>query len=221
MTTRKYRQQLEALFRQQADPELAGPMAAYLRGQFPFLGIRTPERRALLAEFVADNGLPSEDQLAPLVRELWEIGEREFCYAAFDLMKRARKLWAESLGETLEWCVVNRSWWDTVDALPVGDFFQRFPNEKRKRLPRWRKAGNIWLRRSAILFQLTYKEKTDFSLLGEIISENIGSGEFFIDKAIGWALRQHARTDPDAVRSFVARTQLSPLSRREALKHLS
>jgi 3-methyladenine DNA glycosylase AlkD len=126
--------------------------------------------------------------------------------------------------ETIEYLITTKSWWDTVDSFAggtVGVHFKRYPAVKKKRLPRWRKSKDIWLRRTAILFQLNYREETDFDLLCEIINENLGSKEFFINKAIGWALRQYARTNPKAVRKFVKETkELSPLSRSEAMKHL-
>jgi 3-methyladenine DNA glycosylase AlkD len=102
----------------------------------------------------------------------------------------------------------------------VGVHFQRFPDVREKYLAKWRKSEDFWLRRTCILFQLNYKEETDFDLLCEIIRENLGSKEFFINKAIGWSLRQYARTDPLAVKKFVKAAPLQPLSRREAMKHL-
>ena len=102
----------------------------------------------------------------------------------------------------------------------VGTHFKRFPAVKKKYLGRWRTSENFWLRRTTILFQLNYKKETDFDLLCEIICENLGSKEFFINKAIGWSLRQYARIDPKAVKKFVNSTTLHPLSSREALKHL-
>jgi 3-methyladenine DNA glycosylase AlkD len=109
-----------------------------------------------------------------------------------------------------------------VDSISgsVGVHFQRFPQVRKKYLSKWRTSDNFWLRRSCILFQLDYRTETDFDLLSGIIRENLGSKEFFINKAIGWALRQYARVDPQAVRKFVKSTPLHPLSRREALKHL-
>ncbi len=125
--------------------------------------------------------------------------------------------------ETLEYLLVIKSWWDTVDTIATGTLgvhFQRYPVVRRKYLARWRKSDNFWLRRASLLFQLGYKKDTDFALLCDIICENLGSQEFFINKAIGWALRQYTRTDPEAVRRFVAETPLHPLSAREALKWL-
>jgi 3-methyladenine DNA glycosylase AlkD len=125
---------------------------------------------------------------------------------------------------TIEYLLVTKSWWDTVDTLAghaVGTQFKRFPDVREKYLKKWRKSDNFWLRRTTLLFQLGYKEETDFELLCELIHENLGSDEFFINKAIGWALRQYAHTDPASVKKFVKATkELHPLSRREALKNI-
>jgi 3-methyladenine DNA glycosylase AlkD len=118
---------------------------------------------------------------------------------------------------------VTKSWWDTVDTISahaVGAHFKRYPAVRTRTLSRWRKSKNFWLRRAAILFQLNYKGETDFGLMCDIIRENLGSNEFFINKAIGWALRQYTRVDPQGVMQFVAATPLNPLSAREALKWL-
>jgi len=125
--------------------------------------------------------------------------------------------------KTIEYTITQKSWWDTVDSIAggtVGIHFRRFPEVREKYLAKWRASDNFWLRRTTILFQLNYKKETDFELLCDIIRENLGSKEFFINKAIGWALRQYARSDPKAVKKFVKATPLHPLSRREAMKHI-
>jgi 3-methyladenine DNA glycosylase AlkD len=109
---------------------------------------------------------------------------------------------------------------DAIAGHSVGTHFLQYPTIRKKYLARWRKSDNFWLRRTTILFQLSYKKGTDFDLLCDIIRENLDSKEFFINKAIGWSLRQYARTDPKAVKKFVNSTKLHPLSRREAMKHL-
>jgi len=123
----------------------------------------------------------------------------------------------------VEYLIVTKSWWDTVDTIAshtVGTHFKRFPKIRERYLKKWRESKNLWLRRTAILFQLGYKKETDFELLLEIITENLGSDEFFINKAIGWSLRQYARIDPKAGTKFVKTTPLHPMSRREAMKHI-
>jgi 3-methyladenine DNA glycosylase AlkD len=125
--------------------------------------------------------------------------------------------------DTIETLLTTNSWWDTVDTLAghaVGTHFRRFPEIKELTLSKWRSSENIWLRRTCLLFQLNYKEETDFDLLGGIILEHLGQKDFFINTAIGWALRTYSRVEADRVRAFVIATPLHPLSAREALKWL-
>jgi len=215
---------LKTLFEQNADPVKAAPMKKYMRDQFEYLGIKTPQSKALMKEFVSEYGLPSMDHLDVILRGLWSLPQREFQYLTMSLLSKFEKKLEPNFVTTLEYLIVTKSWWDTVDALashPIGTHFKRYPGIKKKYLNKWRKSDNIWLRRTTLLFQLGYKKETDFDLLCEIISENLGSEEFFINKAIGWALRQYAYTDPKAVKKFVKATrELHPLSQREALKHL-
>lgn len=212
---------LQRLLRSHADPKLAAPMARYMRNQFPYLGLKTPERRALFRQFAASE-LPSVPDTDRVVRELWELPEREFQYVAIDLIEKQVSKLPEDFVSTLQYLITSKSWWDTVDSLSksVGIHFKRYPETKEDWLPRWRQSDNLWLRRIALLFQLHYKNQTDFPLLCEIIRENLGSKEFFINKAIGWALRQYARQDSAAVKRFADSQKLEPLSRKEALKHI-
>ena len=214
---------LQSLLEENADPQKAGPMSAYMREQFAYLGIKSPEMASLQKGFYAQHGQPAIAELEPILRDLWALPEREFQYAGLTLLDRFEKKLPEEFIETLEFLLVTKSWWDTVDLIAahtVGMHFRRFPGVKDERLPRWRVSDNFWLRRTAILFQLHYKKDTNFPLLCEIIRENLGSTEFFINKAIGWALREYSKVDEQAVRGFVTRTPLSPLSVREALKWL-
>ena len=214
---------IKTLFEQNANPAQAGPMKKYMRDQFEYLGIKTPQNAALQKEFFKEHGFPELSELETVLRELWSLPQREFQYVAVGLLSRFAKKISAHFIKTIEYMLVTKSWWDTVDSVAggiVGVHFQRFPEVREKYLAKWRASENFWLRRSAILFQLNYKKETDFELLKEIIQENLGSNEFFINKAIGWSLRQYARIDPKAVRGFVKSTPLHPLSRREAMKHL-
>lgn len=126
--------------------------------------------------------------------------------------------------ETLEYMIINRSWWDTVDFIAThlaSRYFMHFQVEIRPRTRVWMDSGNIWLQRSALLFQLSWKERTDVDLLFHYMEELSQEKEFFIEKAIGWALRQLSRTYPEQVRQFVESHALRPLSRREALRLLT
>jgi len=214
---------LIGLYHAHANPANAAPMKAYMRDQFEYLGIKTPERRTLFKEFLNTHGLPEGNELEEVLLALWALPEREFQYTAIGLLGKFEKQLPPVFIDTLETLLVTKSWWDTVDSLAagaVGSHFLRSPEIKEKALTKWLHSDNFWLRRTCILHQLNYKEKTDFTLMKEIITENLGSKEFFINKAIGWALRQYSRVDAEGVRQFVAVTPLAPLSAREALKWL-
>ena len=215
---------LKDLFEQNANPSAAGPMAAYLRNQFASLGIKTPQNVVLQNKFYSEHALPELPELDPILRELWSLPEREFQYVGLGLLGKFQDRLPPEFIETLEYLLVTKSWWDTIDSISggvLGIHFRRYPEVRAKTLARWRKSENFWLRRATILFQLGYKKDTDFPLLCDIIRDNLGSKEFFINKAIGWALRQYSRVDAQAVRAFVAQTDLQPLSAREALKWLN
>ncbi|HKY55625.1 MAG TPA: DNA alkylation repair protein, partial [Anaerolineales bacterium] len=181
------------------------------------------QNAALQKEFYAQHGLPDLSELDLILRELWSLPQREFQYVGLSLLDKLEKKLPAKFIKTIEYLIVSKPWWDTVDAIAshtIGTHFRRFPDVREKYLPKWRTSKNIWLRRTAILFQLNYKKETDFELLCDIIRENLDSKEFFINKAIGWALRQYARVNPKAVKKFVNSTPLHPLSRREAMKHI-
>ena len=217
-----YAAKLKFLFEKNANPSQAAPMKKYMRDQFEYLGIKSPQVKELLREHVKLHGMPTLEEMDEIALDLWSLPQREFQYVAMSLMERLEKKLPESSIKTLEYMITHKSWWDTVDNIAhiVGAHFRRFPDVKEKYLAKWRKSKNIWLRRTAILFQLDYKKETDFDLLRKIIRENLGSDEFFINKAIGWSLRQYAREDTKAVKRFVKETDLHPISRREAMKHL-
>jgi 3-methyladenine DNA glycosylase AlkD len=218
-----YAKSLQKHYLDNADPVKATPMKAYMRNQFEYLGIQSPMSAELNKLFIAENGLPELADLEEILRDLWALPEREYQYVAGGLLGRMDKELPSDFIEVIEYLLVTKSWWDTVDSLAggaVGAHFKRYPQVRKKYLTRWRKSENIWLRRTTLLFQLGYKKETDFLLLCDLIRDNLGSNEFFINKAIGWALRQYSRVDPQGVRTFVGQTPLHPLSKREALKWL-
>ena len=219
-----YLSPLVVLFARNADPSQAAPMKKYMRDQFDYLGIKSPQFKLLMKQHLDAHGLPPVSELDSIVRDLWSLPQREYQYAATSLVGRLDKQLPSGFIRTFEYLITHKSWWDTVDTLaggPLGVHFKRFPAAQEKYLAKWRKSEDFWLRRTCLLFQLGYKEDTDFNLLSDLIRENLDSKEFFINKAIGWALRQYAWTDPQAVKKFVKVTPLHPLSRREAMKHLN
>jgi 3-methyladenine DNA glycosylase AlkD len=218
-----YAKSLQRLYKKHADPKKAAPMKAYMRNQFEYLGIKSPELAEINKTFINNHGLPELADLEQILRDLWAMPEREFQYLAVGLLIRMEKELPAEFIHTIEYLIITKSWWDTVDSIAgnsVGAHFKSFPRVREKYLTRWRKSENFWLRRTTLLFQLNYKKDTDFPLLCNLIRENLGSKEFFINKAIGWSLRQYSRVDPQGVRDFVAQTPLHPLSKREALKWL-
>jgi 3-methyladenine DNA glycosylase AlkD len=218
-----YAKSIRVLFNGHADPQKAAPMKRYMRDQFDYVGLKGPLMGDLLRQHILTHGLPPLADLDPILRELWALPQREFQYAGASLLARLENRLPASFIRTLEHLLVTKSWWDTVDTISTGTLglhFKRYPAVKSRYLAKWRRSKNFWLRRATLLFQLNYKHDTDFDLLRDLIRENLGSREFFINKAIGWALRQYTRIDPQAVRQFVAETPLEPLSAREALKWL-
>lgn len=216
-----YLQPLVALFEQNANAATAVPMTQYMRNQFPFLGLKSPERKALFKQFMAQSGLPQPPDLETIVWDLWQLPQREYQYCAQDLLQRMRKHITPDFVPLLQRLITTKSWWDTMDGLAnhaVGDLFMRYPETCSATVAQWRRSPDFWLRRTTLLFQLGYKAKTDEALLFSLIEENLDSDEFFIQKAIGWILREYSKTAPDVVQHYVAETNLAPLSQREALK---
>ncbi len=205
-----------------ADPEKARQMAAYMKNRYPFLGVASPPRHTLVRAVVQRAGRPTERELTTALHALWALDEREYQYVACDLLARHQRVCEAAflVGEA-EPLIQTKSWWDTVDALRsavVGPLVGRH-DELVAVLWRWIDSDDIWLVRSAIIHQLGYGDRTDETRLFAMCARRADHPDFFVRKAIGWALREHARRAPDAVRAFVAqhRDRLSPLSVREAL----
>ena len=199
------------------------PMRAYMRDQFPFLGIASPMRKNLVKTALLETQELKKPIDENLILELWHLPEREYQYAACDYLAWQRKKLELKHLALLEKLIFKKSWWDSVDGLVhnVGAISFKFP-EAIPTLERWSKSENFWLRRAAILHQLGLKSKTDETRLFKFILENASETEFFIRKAIGWALREHSYINPEAVKNFVLdhQQELSSLSKREALKGL-
>ncbi|UJF32737.1 DNA alkylation repair protein [Paenibacillus hexagrammi] len=216
-----YADKLEEIFRLHANIDNVQPMEAYMRNQFPFLGIRNPERVALMKRFYKDNGIPAGQEAVETAKAWWRLPEREFHYAAMDMLLKSRKDMPPKHVELLEEWVLTHPWWDTVDFIApnlIGFHLQQYPKLTTNYVDKWLSSEQMWLQRTAILFQLKYKQNTDTELLFAVVRRMSGSREFFIRKAIGWALREYSKTDAAAVQAFVKSTELSPLSQKEALK---
>jgi 3-methyladenine DNA glycosylase AlkD len=220
MTPAAYAKTLHRFFEAQGNPTEAAAMAAYMKNNFVFFGIKATPRRALGNAFLKQYGQPGQPE--DTVRAIWQMPERELHYFAMELCgKLAKKAPPERLA-LYEELILSNSWWDSVDYISphlCGTHFLLYPTLRNDTIKKWRSSKNMWLMRSALLFQMTYKQQTDEELLFSLCREMAGSDEFFIKKAIGWSLRQYARTAPKKVLRFVKSTPLSALSEREALKH--
>jgi 3-methyladenine DNA glycosylase AlkD len=198
--------------------------AAYMRDQFPFLGIAMPAARKLTRTVVAGLPAPTEAELGAIAAACWELPEREYQYFACDYLRAHVAVPGPDFIGVVRTLIVTKSWWDTVDPLATrvtGDLVHRHPSLVAT-MDAWSADENMWLVRTAILHQLHYGPETDTERLFGYCTRQGGHPDFFVRKAIGWALRHYARTDPDAVRSYLAgnNSKLSRLSVREASKHL-
>ncbi|MGH3662755.1 MAG: DNA alkylation repair protein [Micromonosporaceae bacterium] len=216
---------LQDVYRAAADADRAPAMQAYMRNQFPFLGIPSPTQRTLARQVVEGLPAPSEAALKGVAYGCWELPEREYQYFASHYLRRHSRRCGKDFIAVAAHLITKKSWWDTVDALAahlVGPLVQRYLALKPE-MDRWAHSDNIWLIRSALLHQLRAQELTDSDRLFEYCRLQAGNRDFFVRNAIGWALRDYARTDPTSVRRFVAanRTRLSPLSAREALRNIN
>lgn len=214
-------QQLEIEFKRNANAAIAAGQKAYMKDQFEFYGIKTPLRRKIQQPFLDKRYLPSKTNLENTVKSLWLKPEREYQLFAQELTEKYVKKFEENDIALLEWMVVHKSWWDTVDFIAthlMGAYFKLYPSQIKKYVNKWLASKNIWLQRSAILFQLKYKNKIDTVLLASVINSLLGSKEFFINKAIGWILREYSRINPKWVIDFTNKAALHNLSRREALR---
>ena len=204
-----------------ADPARRAPMAAYMRDQFEFLGIGTPARRAATKQIYKGMKSHSADEFITMARALWDYPEREYQYAALDLLAmHADKLDVGHL-PSLMGLAQSKSWWDTVDAIAsvVGKVLRPRHDGMDQAIAR----ENMWVRRIALLHQLGWGDQTDRDRLFSYALMRAHEKEFFIQKAIGWALRDYARHAPQALRKFISaeKGRLSPLSYREANRHLA
>ncbi|GAM64122.1 DNA alkylation repair enzyme [Vibrio ishigakensis] len=194
-----------------------------MRDKFEFLGIQSTPRREALKPLFTGKELPQSSAIATIVDELWSLPEREYQLVAIDLLiKRKKHLSADILPKLEEW-ITTKSWWDTVDMLAtnvVATVYLNHPQQTSTYIQKWRNSEDIWLRRTAILYQLKFKQETDVEHLFELIKENQADNEFFIQKAIGWALREYSKTDADCVIGFIESQQIEGLAKREGLKWL-
>jgi len=217
-----FTEDLEKILRHKSNRELAIPMENYMKNNFPFLGIKNQSRKAILKPLCSKYKEEIKSNFRNITLALFDKKEREFHYCAMEIIfKEINKKFIREDIQLIEKLITKNSWWDSVDFLAkylLGNYLLQFPDETYPVIERFSGSENMWLNRSAIIFQLSYKEKTDFNLLKSECEKHKTSKEFFIQKAIGWALRDYSRFNPNGVHNYVNSTNLKPLSQREALR---
>ncbi|MCD7122041.1 DNA alkylation repair protein [Limosilactobacillus albertensis] len=214
--------QLKERFARNTNPERARQMKKYLRNRFEFYGYQTKERKAIYHQSLLAE--KKQDQIDwELLDRCWRDPYREMQYFVCDyLIAMKKKLHFEDINKIENYARHNQ-WWDTIDTLikPLSYLTWDDPRGNELMLE-WSQDSDFWIRRIAIEYQLLRKQATDTQVLSEIIRNNLGSDEFFINKAIGWALRDYSKTNPTWVRDFIEQNQqeLAPLSIREGSKYI-
>lgn len=216
---------LEELFEPFRNPKRAQTAGAYMKNHFSFIGMRTDIRRTAQKGWV-DSLKSIEDRTIrwSIIRALWEKEERDYHYVAIDYLNSwPKKYYSEEDAVELEWLLGQKSWWDSVDAIAsnyLGKWALLFPEKARETFEKWRHNESFWLQRSCLIYQLKYKNEVDVAYLEDLIRQFNGNKEFFIQKAIGWSLRQLSKYKPDEVVQILSNNPIKGLALREAGKYL-
>lgn len=215
---------IENILKNKSNKERALKQKAYLRNQFEFIGLTKPERAILEKEIFKSIIIKNHNELELLIKNLIAKEEREFHYIAYSIAIKNKNLWELESIKLFEYMIKTKSWWDSVDLIAsnlVGGLLRKNPNLF-KIMDKWIDDKNIWIRRSAIICQLKFKKETDEKRLFEYCLKSKNDNDFFIRKAIGWALREYSKTAPSAVKNFIEKNkeQLSYLSIKEGSKYL-
>ena len=209
-------------FEENRNELLAESMSKYMKDKFRFLGVRATTRTEIYKKYFPDTRKTKIIDW-DFVESCWNKEEREFQYVVVYYLKAMQKFLKREDISKLKYLIVTKSWWDTVDLLAkvVGSLIIRIKGYDQIMLE-WSKDSNIWLRRVAILYQLSLKDKVDKQVLDEILVNNLGDSEFFINKAVGWALRDYSKYNPEWVREFIKKNKenMANLSIREASKYI-
>ncbi|MBI1221654.1 MAG: DNA alkylation repair protein [Bacteroidetes bacterium] len=201
----------------------AAKMAKYMKDRYPYFGVKSPARKEIQKAYFPIWKKEFKGREMEMAQKLWNKPEREMQYVAMDWMKSTSIWKIPGAIEQIETWICHESWWDSVDFLAstcVGGYFLKFPGERDIWIEKWNNSPDFWLNRTAIIFQLKYKSKIDTDLMFAVMDTHKGQKEFFIRKAIGWALRELSKTQPEKVREYLSSRELSGLSVREASKYL-
>lgn len=212
------------LFEENSDSVIADGMKRYMKNQFEFFGVKSPTRKEISRQIFKEVKHLEREETISLVKDLWNEPQRELHYLAQEILfKNLKNKWDKEDVEFLEWLALNNSWWDTIDFIApklMAGYFFMYPEQIEEYTQKWLTSDNKWMIRCAILFQLKYKEKTNLELLYKIILQCSQTNEFFINKAIGWVLRENSKRIPNEIKEFVDfhEDRLSSLSKKEALR---
>ena len=199
------------------------PMENYMKNRYPFVGVKSPDRKKQSKELINESKLYSLEQLFQTINYLYQKEEREYQNLAIDMCEvNVNRLSFEELQDYSQF-IQLKSWWDTVDAWRkiYGLYIKRVPEDKEKMFYYFYQHENMWMRRVSITLQLMEKEKTDVELLEKAIMFDRYTDEFFIQKAIGWSLRQYSKVNPNWVKAFTSEKELLPFAKKEALKQIN
>ncbi|MBT29169.1 MAG: DNA alkylation repair protein [Thalassobius sp.] len=217
-----YLTKIAEIFSENGNAKIVVQQSEYLKNKFDFYGLKSPLRKTLIKHFFQEEGYPPIEFIEETIKASYQYSQREMHYFAIEIAEKHKKHFTESSLELIKWLIETNSWWDTVDLIAshlVGYVVKKYP-ELITEMDKWIESENMWIRRSALLFQLSYKQGTDTERLFGYCTKLSSEKEFFIRKAIGWVLRQYAKTDSDKVVEYVNKQTISNLSRKEALKHI-
>ena len=216
--------ELEKLHLDIANKLIAQEQSAYMRNQFIYHGIKKPVLAQVQKEWRKSFALKHEHELITLTKALWLKPQREYQYVAIELAQKHHKLWSPEIFELFEHLIRTKSWWDSVDTIAsnlVGKLLVKYP-ELQAHMDAWILDENVWIRRTALIYQLKYKAQTNHEKLFFYCSQTMHEKEFFIRKAIGWALREYSKTDPIRVKNYIEsnKERISALSIKEGSKYI-
>lgn len=216
-----YIAEISQVLKEKSNSKYAKKQKNYMKGNFDFFGIKAQPRRKATRVFMRKAERPDLNDIFDVVKKLWKLPKREYQYFGMELLEKYKKEFDKDIIPLFEYMITNKSWWDTVDFISkklVGEFFKLFPELRDKYISKWMDSGDIWLQRTCLLFQLGYKENTDLKLLFDLVERLKEKDEFFIQKAIGWSLREYSKIEPKKIEKFIQEQSLSALSKREGLK---
>lgn len=222
ISPKEYLQKVLSFFQANGNPEIAEGQMNYMRNKFEFYGVKAPGWVKFSKGIMKSEGIFQKEELKEFVRLCMKEEHREMHYFGLQMVEKATKKEEEDFIDFLEELILTHSWWDSVDWITkmVSWHFMRFPKQIKSVTEKWMTSKNIWLQRTAIIFQRYKNYPTDEKMMFDYILRVKDSEEFFIQKGAGWALREHSKTEPEAVINFIKNNQLASLTEREGLKWL-